>query len=402
MTTISDLMKLLPEVQEGVDSYLKEEDDKGKNKRDKELFAIVKTCNALLTDETRKDPILFREEVMSLLVATKWELFQLKDPLISKDEFEEVICIKDHQFVRRPDFGDNPICECCKAQIWRRIQNYYRCKACGFKCHFSCTNNVHRNCVGAKVRSPNFKIIMDIRPETSLYEQEFKCYDCGKDISLDDQDETYEVAKLCDYSGKYFCGDCHWGDEMPIPARLALNIDSRKRKVSRSSKEILQCIFKKALIRAEEYNRTGFCIDDNLNPMKKYRGDIIRMKPYFTVCTHSSCLAVVKVLKNYQHYLEEDEYYSLRDLYEIQKGKVVEEIGKVLKGFRKHISAGCKTCKEIGYSCELCDDKETIYQFDEDIVQCYYCSNGYHVRCFLAVSAKCPNCARLKKINNKN
>ncbi|CEF70233.1 Differentially expressed in FDCP 8 homolog [Strongyloides ratti] len=395
MTTISDLIKLLPEVREGVDVCMKS-DENSRNMENAEMHAIVKTCNKLLIDEKRKDSITFREEVMSLLVATKWELFQIKDPSISKDEFEEVICIKNHQFVRRPDFGDNPTCECCRSQIWRRLQNYYRCKLCGFKCHFSCTNNVHRKCVGIKFRSPNFKAILDIRPESSLYEQNFQCYDCGKEISLDDLDDSYEMAKLCDYSGKYFCGSCHWDDEMPIPARLALNTDSRKRGISRSSKEILQYIFRKPLIKAEDKNKTAFCIDDHLNPMKKYREDILRMKRYFTVCRHPSCCEFVELLQNYQHYLETSDMYSLKDLYEIKKGRLVENIGKVLTNFRKHISSNCDICQELGYICELCNDKEVIYPFNEGVVQCCYCSNGYHIRCFLRVSAKCPNCERIK------
>ena len=32
-------------------------------------------------------------------------------------------------------------------------------------------------------------------------------------------------ARLCDYSGQYFCEECHWNDLVVIPARVVHNWD---------------------------------------------------------------------------------------------------------------------------------------------------------------------------------
>ena len=32
-------------------------------------------------------------------------------------------------------------------------------------------------------------------------------------------------ARLCDYTGQYFCEECHWNDLVVIPARVVHNWD---------------------------------------------------------------------------------------------------------------------------------------------------------------------------------
>ena len=32
-------------------------------------------------------------------------------------------------------------------------------------------------------------------------------------------------ARLCDYSGQYYCDECHWNDVVVIPARVVHNWD---------------------------------------------------------------------------------------------------------------------------------------------------------------------------------
>ena len=39
-------------------------------------------------------------------------------------------------------------------------------------------------------------------------------------------------ARLCDYSGQYFCEECHWNDSVVIPARVVHNWDFSLYKVS--------------------------------------------------------------------------------------------------------------------------------------------------------------------------
>ena len=38
-------------------------------------------------------------------------------------------------------------------------------------------------------------------------------------------------ARLCDYTGQYFCDHCHWNDQVCIPARILRNWDFSQYKV---------------------------------------------------------------------------------------------------------------------------------------------------------------------------
>jgi len=41
-----------------------------------------------------------------------------------------------------------------------------------------------------------------------------------------------EEARLCDYSGLYYCSNCHWNDLATLPARVLHNWDHGFYKVS--------------------------------------------------------------------------------------------------------------------------------------------------------------------------
>lgn len=47
-------------------------------------------------------------------------------------------------------------------------------------------------------------------------------------------------ARMCDYTGQYFCDNCHWNDQISIPARVLRNWDFTQHKV-RFPQRKLQC-----------------------------------------------------------------------------------------------------------------------------------------------------------------
>ena len=59
---------------------------------------------------------------------------------------------------------------------------------------------------------------------------------------------------LCDYTGQYYCKDCHWSSLRVIPARVLLNWDLEPRPVSRASKQFLKLMEKKPIINVESIN----------------------------------------------------------------------------------------------------------------------------------------------------
>ncbi|XP_071977141.1 pleckstrin homology domain-containing family M member 3 isoform X2 [Engystomops pustulosus] len=68
-------------------------------------------------------------------------------------------------------------------------------------------------------------ILTTLALERGLTAQSFKCAGCQRPIGL-----TSEKAKVCSYSGWYYCSSCHVDDGFIIPARLVHNWDTSKHK----------------------------------------------------------------------------------------------------------------------------------------------------------------------------
>jgi len=84
------------------------------------------------------------------------------------------------------------------------------------------------------------EISMDICLEKGLSSQDFKCIECKTLIGMG----IFGEARVCDYTGQYYCTECHANDVAVIPARIVRNWDFRKYKVAKKSREILRNAFK--------------------------------------------------------------------------------------------------------------------------------------------------------------
>jgi len=80
---------------------------------------------------------------------------------------------------------------------------------------------------------------MEICPEKGLGAQEFRCRDCKVYIGM-----GFGEERLCDYSGYYYCTNCHNNEALQIPARMVKNWDFSRHKVSRKSKEFLRSCYR--------------------------------------------------------------------------------------------------------------------------------------------------------------
>jgi hypothetical protein len=73
---------------------------------------------------------------------------------------------------------------------------------------------------------------------------------------------------LCDYSGHYFCSECHWGNLSVIPSRAVLNWDFQEYPVSKGSKQYLNLMMKKSIIKLESINPKLFSFVEELAYVK--------------------------------------------------------------------------------------------------------------------------------------
>lgn len=93
--------------------------------------------------------------------------------------------------------------------------------------------------------------------------------------------------------------------------------------------------------------------------------------------------------------------YSVRDLEEVNNGKLKYALQEAACFARSHILGGCILCAGKGFICEICKDSEPLYPFDlNSIVQCEKCFAVFHPNCSVLLT-NCPKCDRIEARNLK-
>ncbi|KRY32003.1 Differentially expressed in FDCP 8 -like protein [Trichinella spiralis] len=308
----------------------------------------------------------------------------IQDGLAQDSKFDAAVM--GHQF-KTPSrtILERRYCEFCGGLIWAFLQPWYFCRLCGFYVHVKCVNSVKRQCASLIVNeNPVFEL--EICPERGLAMQNFQCADCKTQVSIDSSlmVEASQTARLCHYSGFYFCSVCHWNDEMVIPAR-----------VSRSSRQFLRLMQKRPILRLEAMNPCLFKNIPQLQKIKSLRGRLLLMKPYVMYCREAASQCLITHLRPYAHFMETLDVYSIRDLIDINETVLEPRLMQALEIFEKHIKNECSICQGNGYVCELCDNSEILFPFDRSVGKCGQCSWIYHKSCFDKNNGICSRCLRM-------
>ncbi|ETE69159.1 Differentially expressed in FDCP 8 [Ophiophagus hannah] len=303
---------------------------------------------------------------------------------------------------------------------------------CSYRCHSKCLDLISKPCVRSKV-SHQAEYELSICPETGLDSQDYRCAECRAPISLRG---IPGEARQCDYTGLYYCSSCHWNDQAVIPARVIHNWDFEPRKVSRCSMRYLVLMVSRPVLKLRETNPLLFnyveelveirggkwaqkasvetkawCAELGISPgarawvkqpllgrvlpLQKLRQDILLMKPYFITCKEAMEARLLLQLQDRQHFVENDEMYSLQDLMDINAGRLSCSLTEIHTLFAKHIKLDCERCQAKGFVCELCKEGDVLFPFDSHTSMCTDCSAVFHRDCFYDNSTTCPKCARL-------
>ncbi|NXC60432.1 DEFI8 protein, partial [Aleadryas rufinucha] len=202
-------------------------------------------------------------------------------------------------------------------------------------------------------------------------------------------------ARQCDYTGLYYCSSCHWNDLAVVPARAIHNWDFEPRKVSRCSMRYLALMVSRPVLKLREINPLLFNYVEELVEIRKLRQDILLMKPYFITCKEAMEARLLLQLQDRQHFVENDEMYSLQDLIDIEAGRLGCSLTEIHTLFAKHIKLDCERCQAKGFVCELCREGDVLFPFDSHTSVCADCSAVFHRDCYYDNSTTCPRCARL-------
>lgn len=208
---------------------------------------------------------------------------------------------------------------------------------------------------------------------------------------------TASEPRLCDYDGCFYCQNCHWGDTSLIPARVIHNWDFKPYKVSRPSLQQINLLLEKPNINLEEVNPKLFVFLSKLTTVKKIREDLVIMKRYLIECRDAIKSKLIdQSLKERRHLIQSTDFYSINDLLQVESEMLHDFLYKVFNEFDNHIR-GCGICCGKGYICEVCDNNEILYPYEDGAVPCDSCNSIYHRVCWTRKNGNCPKCKRIEE-----
>ncbi|KAM6268544.1 pleckstrin homology domain-containing family M member 3 isoform 5-T10 [Porphyrio hochstetteri] len=237
-------------------------------------------------------------------------------------------------------------------------------------------------------------ILTTLSLERGLTVQSFKCAGCQRSIGL-----SNGKAKVCSYSGWYYCSTCHVDDSFLIPARLVHNWDTSKHKVSKQAKEFLEYVYEEPLIDIQQENPMLYKHVEPLATVVRLRQQLKSLRAYLFSCRAAVAEDLRRRIFPREYLLQQIHLYSLADLQQVIEGKLAPFLGKVIKFATSHVYS-CSLCSQKGFICEICNNGEILYPF-EDIAtsRCESCGAVFHSECKVK-AVPCPRCVR-KELQKK-
>lgn len=351
-----------------------------------ELQHAISACKDLINTTAADSEE--KRKLITKLVQLRLKLQEAQDSKSASDSNAKKVL--GHTFSKEEERGRKLSCDKCGKAIWM-WQTLFTCNACNYHSHRRCLELIRRPCASRKVSISTYNL--SISPETGLASQQYKCAECRKQIGLT-RGERAE-ARLCDYSGQYFCEECHWSDLVVIPARVVHNWDFSLYRVSRQSKQLLALMTGRPLLKIEKLNPSLFKFVVELREVKRLREEILIMKKYFVTCRQALESKLLLQLKDRQHFVDNSSVYSLQDLIDVNSGLLLPFLTKIHSLFLTHIKSDCQLCQAKGFVCEFCGKDEVIFAFDPHSTQCKQCRTVFHKKCFK--SGVCPKCERRQR-----
>ncbi|XP_004764323.1 pleckstrin homology domain-containing family M member 3 isoform X1 [Mustela putorius furo] len=231
-------------------------------------------------------------------------------------------------------------------------------------------------------------ILTTLSLERGLTAQSFKCAGCQRSIGL-----SSGKAKVCSYSGWYYCSGCHVDDSFLIPARIVHNWDTSKYKVSKQAKEFLEYVYEEPLIDIQQENPMLYLHAEPLATVVRLRQRLKSLRAYLFSCRAAVAEDLRRRIFPREYLLQQIHLYSLADLQQVIEGKLAPFLGKVIKFATSHVYS-CSLCSQKGFICEICNNGEILYPFEDiSTSRCESCGAVFHSEC-KEKSVPCPRCVR--------
>ncbi|XP_076857582.1 pleckstrin homology domain-containing family M member 3 [Brachyhypopomus gauderio] len=231
-------------------------------------------------------------------------------------------------------------------------------------------------------------ILTCLAVEKGLTAQSFRCAGCQRPVGL-----SRGKAKVCCYSGWYYCQSCHQDNLFLIPARLLHNWDTNKHKVSKQAKEFLEFVYEEPLLDVQQLNPCLYEHSEALAAVLRLRQRLQSLRAYLFSCRAAVAEDLRRRIFPREYLLQHIHLYSLADLQQVIDGKLAPFLSKVIKFASSHVYS-CSLCREKGFVCELCQSDQILYPFQESATKrCEGCGAVFHAECKMRAQP-CPRCVR--------
>ncbi|XP_022054727.1 pleckstrin homology domain-containing family M member 3 [Acanthochromis polyacanthus] len=231
-------------------------------------------------------------------------------------------------------------------------------------------------------------ILTCLAVEKGLTAQSFRCAGCQRPVGL-----SRGKAKVCYYSGWYYCQSCHQDNSFLIPARLLHNWDTSKHKVSKQAKEFLEFVYEEPLLDIQQLNPCLYEHCEALSTVLRLRQQLQSLRAYLFSCRATIAEDLRRRIFPREYLLQHIHLYSMADLQQVIDGKLAPFLSKVIKFASSHVFS-CSLCREKGFICELCHNGQVIYPFQENATRrCDGCGAVFHAEC-RQKAQPCPRCVR--------
>ncbi|XP_051530923.1 pleckstrin homology domain-containing family M member 1-like [Myxocyprinus asiaticus] len=227
--------------------------------------------------------------------------------------------------------------------------------------------------------------------ERGLDAQNYKCAGCSRQIGL-----SLGRAKLCEFSGQYYCETCHQGDTSIIPSRMVHNWDLTSREISRQALKLLAQIEHEPLLNLDALSPDLFDHADIMSTVQSLRQRLHFLGDYLLMCRSGISKQIQPRLQQRCYLLERSDVYSVLDLQQIADGHYESYLQSLIQFGSKHVH-NCDLCTQRGFICQICNTDNIIFPFQlESTSRCNVCKTVFHASC-KAQSPVCPRCVRIQK-----
>ncbi|KAM7381334.1 hypothetical protein PAMA_012272 [Pampus argenteus] len=227
--------------------------------------------------------------------------------------------------------------------------------------------------------------------EKGLDTQNFKCAGCPQQIG-----PSLGRARLCEFSGQYYCDSCHHGDITIIPSRMVHNWDLKQREVSKKALWLLAQVEQEPLLNLEQLNPELVKHSDSMSQAHSLRQRLRLSGDYLLTCRSGACKKLQARMQQRTYLLESSHLYSVKDLRQIAEGDYATYLITLLQYASDHVFH-CDLCTQRGFICQICHANDIIFPFQFDsTTRCKDCKAVFHLAC-KAPGRSCPRCLRMRK-----